>query len=54
MFTRFNSKFGSTKLDRAVIVSVIAMIGFNLAVLTQQADAAPQYALSQSADAVRA
>jgi hypothetical protein len=59
MFTKFNTKFGTTrlgtsKLDRAVILSVIAMVGFNLVVLTQQVNAGPFYALNQSAGAVQA
>ncbi|MCC6925188.1 hypothetical protein [Novosphingobium sp.] len=49
MFTKFNTKLGSTKLDRAVILSVIAMLGFNVVVLTQQLDTAPTYALTASA-----
>jgi hypothetical protein len=49
MFTKFN-----TKLDKAVILSVVAMIGFNVVVLTQQMSAAPHYALSHSAAAAQA
>ncbi len=54
MFTKFNTKLGSTKLDRAVILSVVAMIGFNVIVLTQQMSTAPQYALNHSASAAQA
>jgi hypothetical protein len=49
MFTKFN-----TKLDKAVVLSVIAMIGFNVVVLTQQMNAAPTYALNHSAGAAQA
>ncbi|MEY4952803.1 MAG: hypothetical protein RL299_1227 [Pseudomonadota bacterium] len=49
MFTKFNSK-----LDKAVILSVIAMIGFNVVILTQQTSAAPHYAVSGSAAAAQA
>jgi len=49
MVTKFN-----TKLDKAVILSVVAMIGFNVVVLTQQMSAAPHYALSHSAAAAQA
>jgi len=49
MFTKFN-----TNLDKAVILSVVAMIGFNVVVLTQQMTSAPQYALNHSASAAQA
>ena len=35
MFTKFNSK-----LDRSVLLSVVAMLGFNVVVLAQQLDSA--------------
>ena len=54
MFTKFNTKLGSTKLDRAVILSIVAMIGFNVVVLTHQMTAAPHYALNHSAAAAQA
>lgn len=44
MFNRFN-----TKLDRAVLLSIVAMVAFNLAVLINQQGPAPQVALSHSA-----
>jgi hypothetical protein len=49
MFTKFN-----TKLDKAVILSIVAMIGFNVIVLTQQMNATPHYALNHSATAAQA
>ncbi len=49
MFTKFN-----TKLDKAVILSVVAMIGFNVVVLTHQMSVAPHYALNHSAAAAQA
>jgi len=49
MFTKFNSK-----LDKAVILSIALMVGFNLVVLTQQINAAPHYALNHSASAAQA
>ncbi|MBS3931829.1 MAG: hypothetical protein KGZ65_11385 [Sphingomonadales bacterium] len=49
MFTKFN-----TKLDKAVILSLIAMVGFNVVVLTQQMNAAPHYALTHSVSAAQA
>ncbi len=44
MFTRFQSK-----LDRAVVLSIVAMVAFNLAVLVNQQGTAPQVALHHSA-----
>ena len=35
MFTKFNSK-----LDRSVLLSVVAMLGFNVVLLAQQLDSA--------------
>ena len=44
MFNRFHSK-----LDRAVVLSIVAMVAFNLAVLGNQQGPAPQVALHHSA-----
>lgn len=44
MFIRFNSN-----LDRAIALSIVAMVSFNLAVLGNQLDRTPQVALSHSA-----
>lgn len=44
MFIRFH-----TNLDRAVVLSIVAMVAFNLAVLSNQQGPAPQVALNHSA-----
>ena len=37
-------QFGTSPLDRAIVASVAAMLGFNILVLAQQLDAAPGFA----------
>ncbi len=37
-------QFGKSSLDRAIVASIAAMLGFNLLVLVQQFDAAPALA----------
>lgn len=47
MFSKFPRT--ATKLDRAIIASVAAMLAMNVFVLSQQLAAAPQVALSHTA-----
>ncbi len=44
-------QFGKSALDRAMIASVAAMVGFNLLVLSQQLDASPAMAATPAATA---
>ena len=46
MFTRFLTR--STSLDRAIALSVTAMLAMNIVVLSQQLGAAPAAALAQA------
>lgn len=46
MFSQFPFR---SSLDRAIALSVIAMLGFNLVVLSQQLQSAPVVALHASA-----
>lgn len=39
-------QFGKSSLDRAIVASIAAMLGFNLLVLAQQFDAAPTFAVA--------
>ena len=41
-------QFGKSALDRAIVASVAAMIGFNILVLAQQVQAAPVIASAPS------
>lgn len=51
----FNTLLNKTsKLDRAVILSVAAMLSFNIVVLTSQLQAAPQVARVQGNTAQQA
>ncbi len=55
VLTMFNTLFNKTsKLDRAVILSVAAMLSFNIVVLTSQLQAAPQVAQVQGSTAQQA
>ena len=55
VLTMFNTLFNKTsKLDRAVILSVAAMLSFNIVVLTSQLQAAPQVAQVQGNTAQQA
>lgn len=49
MFTKFNSK-----LDRSVLLSVVAMLGFNVVLLAQQLDSASLATLPSSVSAQQA
>jgi hypothetical protein len=49
MFTAMLSK--TSKLDRAIVLSVAAMLSFNVLVLANQLQASPQVALSQGTSA---
>lgn len=42
MFTLFSTR---SKLDRAIVASIAAMLAFNLLVLTQQLQSAPDFAM---------
>ncbi len=44
MFIRFH-----TKLDRAIVLSIITMVAFNLAVLGNQVETVPQMAVAAGA-----
>jgi hypothetical protein len=44
-------QFGKSALDRAIVASVAAMIGFNILVLAQQVQAAPVLASASAATA---
>jgi hypothetical protein len=46
MFTRTK-----TKLDRAILLSLAAMLACNVVILTQQLTAAPHFAAARSASA---
>lgn len=46
MFTRFQLR---TTLDKAIAISIAAMLGFNLLVLSQQLAEAPAFALGGAA-----
>ncbi len=39
----------SSKLDKAIFASVVAMLGMNVVVLAQQFDNSPAFALTKSA-----
>ena len=39
----------SSKLDKAIFASVVAMLGMNVVVLAQQFDNSPPFALTKSA-----
>ena len=55
VLTMFNTLFNKTsKLDRAVILSVASMLSFNIVVLTSQLQAAPQVAQVQGSTAQQA
>ena len=55
VLTMFNTLLNKTsKLDRAVILSVAAMLSFNIVVLTSQLQAAPQVAQVQGNTAQQA
>ncbi|MBN8485677.1 MAG: hypothetical protein J0L50_12980 [Sphingomonadales bacterium] len=55
VLTMFNTLLNKTsKLDRAVILSVTAMLSFNIVVLTSQLQAAPQVAQVQGNTAQQA
>ena len=51
MFTKTKTKLAKTKLDRAILLSVAAMIACNVIIMTQQLTAAPQFAAVASAPA---
>ena len=48
MFTKTKTK---TKLDKAILLSVAAMLACNVIIMTQQLTAAPQFAAMRSAPA---
>lgn len=53
--TMFNTLLNKTsKLDRAIVLSVAAMLSFNIVVLTSQLQAAPQVAQVQGTAAQQA
>ncbi len=53
--TMFNTLLNKTsKLDRAIVLSVAAMLSFNIVVLTSQLQAAPQVAQVQGSAAQQA
>lgn len=52
MFTSIITK--ASKLDRAIILSVAAMLSFNILVLAGQLQASPQVAQSQGTSAQQA
>jgi hypothetical protein len=55
VLTMFNTLLNKTsKLDRAVILSVAAMLSFNIVILTSQLQAAPQVAQVQGNPAQQA
>ena len=51
MFTKTKTKLAKTKLDRAILLSVAAMVACNVIIMTQQLSAAPQFAAVASAPA---
>ena len=51
MFTKSKSKLAKTKLDRAILLSVAAMLACNVIIMTQQLTAAPQFAQRPAASA---
>jgi hypothetical protein len=51
MFKNFSLR---TKLDRAIVLSIAAMLGFNVIVLSQQLQVAPAFALGGEATAQQA
>jgi|GWRWMinimDraft_6_1066014.scaffolds.fasta_scaffold71427_2 hypothetical protein len=51
MFSQFTFR---SKLDRAIAFSIVAMLGFNLVVLSQQLQGAPVLALQAPAAAQQA
>jgi len=44
MFTKSNS---ASKLDRAIVASIAAMLAFNAVVLVSQLETSPRFALAQ-------
>ena len=54
MFTKTKTKLAKTKLDKAILLSVAAMLACNVIIMTQQLTVAPQFATAHSAPAQQA